>query len=364
MPKLTDDRMLSCSQLPGLMGHSKWSKPNDVLEYAVKAINGEDPRTDAGEAASWGNALEPAILAEMSKRLGIDKWHSPDRAFKHPTLPLGASADAIAEMEGTVIHHDPGAGIYVVDGDSIVLDGIGVLESKLTRGHPEDVLPLYRGPIQVQGVMMCTGAKWAAIGTLYSGVELRIFLFKPHAATQQAIRDATVDFESRLHDYQSTGQMNWYPAADSDDANRIWPLARDEEIDLGEEAPRQILSGLAHHMPLDKVKGAMVVCICNLKPRKIGGMESAGMVLCAGNADKSQLGFVTPPAGAAPGERVSFEGYEGGPESASKMDKKKAWETIQPLLNTTPDGVCCYKEKPFTLASGVCTASVPNGGIS
>jgi predicted phage-related endonuclease len=249
MPKLTDDRMLSCSQLPGLMGHSKWSKPNDVLEYAVKAINGEDPRTDAGEAASWGNALEPAILAEMSKRLGIDKWHSPDRAFKHPTLPLGASADAIAEMEGTVIHHDPGAGIYVVDGDSIVLDGIGVLESKLTRGHPEDVLPLYRGPVQVQGVMMCTGAKWAAIGTLYSGVELRIFLFKPHAATQQAIRDATVDFESRLDDYQSTGQMNWYPAADSDDANRIWPLARDEEIDLGEEAA--VLAGEIAAMKAD-----------------------------------------------------------------------------------------------------------------
>jgi predicted phage-related endonuclease len=237
MPKLTDDRMLSCSQLPAIMGHSKWSKPNDVLEYAVKAINGEDPRTDAGEAASWGNALEPAILAEMGRRLQIYKWHSPDRAFKHPTLPLGASADAIAEpVEGMVIHHDPGAGIYVVDGDSIVLDGIGVLESKLTRGHPEDVLPLYRGPIQVQGVMMCTGAKWAAIGTLYSGVELRIFLFKPHAATQQAIRDATVDFENRLHDYQSTGQMNWYPAADSDDANRIWPVARDEEIDLGDEA--------------------------------------------------------------------------------------------------------------------------------
>jgi predicted phage-related endonuclease len=237
MPKLTDDRMLSCSQLPAIMGHSKWSQPNDVLEYAVKAINGEDPRTDAGEAADWGNKLEPAILAEMARRLGIDKWHSPDRAFKHPTLPLGASADAIAEpVEGTVIHHDPGAGIYVVDGDSIVLDGIGVLESKLTRGHPEDVLPLYRGPIQVQGVMMCTDAKWAAIGTLYSGVELRIFLFKPHAATQQAIRDATVDFEARLDDYQATGQMNWYPAADSDDANRIWPKARDEEIDLGDEA--------------------------------------------------------------------------------------------------------------------------------
>ena len=137
-----------------------------------------------------------------------------------------------------------------------------------------------------------------------------------------------------------------------------------ETIDLGEEAPRQILSGLAHHMKLDAVKGAMVVCICNLKPRNIGGMPSAGMVLCASSADKSSLGFVTPPAGASPGERVTFDGYPGGPESASKMDKKKAWESIQPLLTTNADGVCCYKETPFTLASGVCTATVKGGGIS
>ena len=179
-----------------------------------------------------------------------------------------------------------------------------------------------------------------------------------------------------------------------------------ETIDLGEEKPRQILSGLAHHMKLDEVKGAMVVVIANLKERNIGGMKSAGMVLCAGSADKTKLGFVTPPAGAAPGERVMFEGFEvrpslrrgrttaklacrhahaaqlpyllsldtprpfvpslpqGEPESASKMDKKKAWEAIQPELNTSAEGVCRYKELPFTLAGGVCTATVPDGGIS
>ena len=59
-----------------------------------------------------------------------------------------------------------------------------------------------------------------------------------------------------------------------------------------------------------------------------------------------------------------FDGFDGPPEAASKMDKKKGWETIQPELNTNADGVCCYKELPFTLASGVCTATVKGGGIS
>jgi len=137
-----------------------------------------------------------------------------------------------------------------------------------------------------------------------------------------------------------------------------------ETIDLGEEQPRQILSGLAQHMPLDAVKGAMVVCICNLKARKIGGLESAGMVLCASDASKSKLCFVTPPAGATAGDRVSFEGFAGEPAEIKKMDKKKGWEAIQPQLNTNADGICCYRNAPFTLSGGVCTGSVPNGIIS
>ena len=117
-------------------------------------------------------------------------------------------------------------------------------------------------------------------------------------------------------------------------------------------------------MPLDAVKGAMVVVICNLKPKKMAGVESCGMVLCASDASKSKLCFVAPPPGAQPGERVTYEGYEGEPETAKKMDKKKGWEAIQPELNTDAKGVCRYKDKPFTLASGVCTATVTGGIIS
>ena len=68
-----------------------------------------------------------------------------------------------------------------------------------------------------------------------------------------------------------------------------------ETIDLGEPAPRQILSGLGHSMTLDQVKGAAVVCICNLKARKLAGIASDGMVLCASDAEKTKLAFVLPP---------------------------------------------------------------------
>jgi predicted phage-related endonuclease len=237
MPKLTSDTMLSCSQLPSLFGVSPYSTPNDVLTFCMKAMRGEDPRTPAGEAADWGNALEPAIIAEMAKRLGLKSYVMPDTAFTHPHLPLAASADAIGTPDdNVVIQHDPSKGIYVVGADSIALIGNGVLESKLTRGHPEDQLPLYRGPIQVQGVMMCTGLDWAAIGCLYSGVELRIFLFKPHETTMVQIANYATDFQGRLTTFEETGEAQYYPAADSKDANRIWPTAKEEEVQLDIDA--------------------------------------------------------------------------------------------------------------------------------
>lgn len=143
-----------------------------------------------------------------------------------------------------------------------------------------------------------------------------------------------------------------------------------ETIDLGEASPRQVLSGLAQHMPLEHVKGAMVVCICNLRARKIAGTESQAMVLCASDADKSKLCFVTPPPGSVPGEVVKWDGYPGEPEpNPKKIEKKKAWEAIQPLFGTTSDGTCVYKgeksgDAPFMLPKGKCTATVPNGIIS
>ena len=56
------------------------------------------------------------------------------------------------------------------------------------------------------------------------------------------------------------------------------------EIDLGFEM-RQILSGVAEQMKPEDLIGKRVVVVANLKPRKLRGFESQGMVLMAENRD-------------------------------------------------------------------------------
>lgn len=54
------------------------------------------------------------------------------------------------------------------------------------------------------------------------------------------------------------------------------------EVDLGEaEPPRQILAGLAEYYEPEKLVGRKVVVVANLKPRKMRGLESQGMICAA-----------------------------------------------------------------------------------
>ncbi len=59
------------------------------------------------------------------------------------------------------------------------------------------------------------------------------------------------------------------------------------EIDLGEEKPRQILAGLAEYYDPEKLIGRKVVVVANLKPRKMRGLESQGMICAASLEDDS-----------------------------------------------------------------------------
>jgi methionyl-tRNA synthetase len=59
------------------------------------------------------------------------------------------------------------------------------------------------------------------------------------------------------------------------------------EIDLGEEKYRQILAGLAEYYDPEKLIGRKVVVVANLKPRKMRGLESQGMICAASLEDNS-----------------------------------------------------------------------------
>jgi methionyl-tRNA synthetase len=72
------------------------------------------------------------------------------------------------------------------------------------------------------------------------------------------------------------------------------------EVDLGTEK-RTIVSGIAKHYTPEQLVGRNVVMIVNLKPAKIRGVESRGMLLAASNSD--QLVVVEAP-GMVPGSKV------------------------------------------------------------
>lgn len=232
--KLTDDKEMSASRLPGLMGFSKYSTPNDELQFSINAIDGKERPDIGNEAMAWGNTLEPVILEQAAKRLGLTDFDADINVpYFHADTSLQCSLDGVGFGDGQTWSTDPDKGIYVVGQDSITLKGPGVLEAKLTKTMPEDVPHLARGPIQLQGQMLVTGHKWGAVCVLYQGIELRVFLFAPHQQTQDAIVKAVNEFDRKLLKYKETGEIEWYAPASSREMDRIYPSAADKvEVDL------------------------------------------------------------------------------------------------------------------------------------
>ena len=75
------------------------------------------------------------------------------------------------------------------------------------------------------------------------------------------------------------------------------------KIDVGEDSPRTIVSGIAAYYSPEQMIGKRVVVVTNLKPVKLRGILSEGMILCAEGAD-GKLSVVSPEGEIAPGGEV------------------------------------------------------------
>jgi methionyl-tRNA synthetase len=60
------------------------------------------------------------------------------------------------------------------------------------------------------------------------------------------------------------------------------------QVDLGEEQPRQVLAGIAQYYEPEKLVGRKVVIVANLKPRKLRGYESQGMIVAASYGEEGR----------------------------------------------------------------------------
>ena len=60
------------------------------------------------------------------------------------------------------------------------------------------------------------------------------------------------------------------------------------KIDLGEAEARQVLAGIAQYYEPEKLVGRKIVVVANLKPRKLRGYESQGMVVAASYGEEGR----------------------------------------------------------------------------
>ena len=242
--KLTPNDIVSASRVPALLNASPYETPNDVMKSCNAARDGQPlPGIDQNEAMAWGDTLEPVILAEASKRLGLKHTRFDyQKAFFHGDISLAASLDGTG-CGFEVVEDGPdwhSKNVYCVNGTSVDICGPGVLEAKNTGSQPELAPAPFRGPLQLQAQLMCTKFTWGAVCVLYRGTELRIFLYQADPVVQKKIADAVKDFELRRLG------PDWYPAMSSADANTIYDNVDDgaDEIDLDAAGGNEFLAEL------------------------------------------------------------------------------------------------------------------------
>lgn len=113
------------------------------------------------------------------------------------------------------------------------------------------------------------------------------------------------------------------------------------------------------HVPIEEMRNRLVVVLANLKPAKMRGIMSEGMVMCASSPDKVEI--LTPPPGSAPGDLVQVEGFSRNPEAVMNP-KKKIFETVQVDLKTNEKKEATYKGNLWVVPGKgtVVTASLVN----
>ncbi|KFH71681.1 hypothetical protein MVEG_01976 [Podila verticillata NRRL 6337] len=149
-----------------------------------------------------------------------------------------------------------------------------------------------------------------------------------------------------------------------------------EQVDVGDmdgelkKEPRTIVSGLVRHVPKEYLEGRAVIVVGNMKPSKLRGVMSEGMLLCAMEQDAdgqvTKVGLLEPAEGSQPGDKVIFEGYtDQDTVPAPVLTPKRKWFEKSRIHFSVQDGVAYYKGSPFKTVQGLVRCkSISTGQIS
>lgn len=74
-------------------------------------------------------------------------------------------------------------------------------------------------------------------------------------------------------------------------------------VDVGEETPRQIISGIRMYFTPEELVGTQCTFLVNLEPKVIRGFESQGMILAVRSGE--ELALLRPTIPVPPGSAIS-----------------------------------------------------------
>jgi len=77
------------------------------------------------------------------------------------------------------------------------------------------------------------------------------------------------------------------------------------QVDIGEEIPRQIITGLVPYYQAEELLGKQIIVLANLEPAKFAGEISDGMLLAAESEDHTKCVILTVDKEIEVGTRIS-----------------------------------------------------------
>lgn len=200
------------SDVPALLGLSKWSTPLDV--YLAK--RGEAEPFEGNESTIWGSVLEPLILNEFERRTGM------------------------ALRRGIPMMRDTERPWMIVNLDAAIADGGAPVEVKTARtsdGWGEegtDEIPAYYHP-QVAHELYMTGAHIAYVPVLIGGSDFRVYQVERDSAFINDIVEAEAAF---WHEHVIKGVPP--EPVNADDAARLWSMDRGTTLQAGDDLANDI----------------------------------------------------------------------------------------------------------------------------
>jgi len=131
-----------------------------------------------------------------------------------------------------------------------------------------------------------------------------------------------------------------------------------ESIDVGDEKPRQVVSGILKFYKVEELVGSLVLVICNLNPVVLRGVESFGMVLAASSVGRTAVELIRPPENSTVGERIRLQNTDGGlitvEASIDGKDEDSVWALMLSQLRTDDQCVATVAGDPMLSSRGEC----------